>query len=97
MTSQPIQQMGGGQITHHAAAHTAHLPQIVIQQEQNIVNLNIFARLIYNCDAVGIAICGHADIIPTFFNAVNQHAQGLKIRGWGTPRQRGGRAARECW
>ncbi len=84
---QPIQQMCRCQIAHDATPFSAHLVHVPIKQQQDVVDSDVFAPLIHDGDAIGIAVCRQAQVVAPLDHLCPQEAQRLQVRS--------GRAAAE--
>src|ERR1019366_3301173 len=76
---QPVQQVGGGQIAHDAAAFAANLMDIPVEQQQDVVDGYVLAQFIHNRDAVGVPIHGQAEIVMVIVHRGGQQPQRLRV------------------
>ena len=76
---QAVEQVGGRQVAHHAAALAAHFVHVPIEQQQDVVDGDVLAEFIHNRDAVGIAVHRQADVVAAFVHGRSQQPQRFRI------------------
>ena len=67
LRGQPVEQVGGGQVADHSAALAAHLVEIPVHEQQEIVGGDVSPRFVDDGDAVGVAIGGEAEVVMALF------------------------------
>ncbi len=77
---EPVEQVGGGQVAHHAAFLLADFVHVPIQQEQDVIDGDVFAALVHDGDAVGVAIGGQSQVVAIFDDVRRQQPQGVQVR-----------------
>ena len=88
--SHPVEHVGGRQVADHSAALAAHLVQIPVDQQEQVVGGDVAAFLVNDGDPVGVAVGGQAQVKVTFFKIGDQQSAAIPDQAPGNGRQKAG-------